>query len=61
MCFPFETLGFQTFAFMELISFNSIYEFLFFSSVSLKLSDDMQNFRLAEVLFKESFGSRKKT
>ena len=63
MCFPFETFRFQTFAFMELISFNSIYEFLFFFSVTLKLSDDIQIFHLAEVLFKESFGSlrRKKT
>ena len=40
--FPFETFGFQTFAFMELISFNSFYEFLFLSSVSLKLSDNIQ-------------------
>ena len=57
MCFPFESFGFQTFAFMELIFFNSIYEFLFFYFVSLKLSEDIQIFRLEEVLFKESFGS----
>ena len=40
--FPFETFSCQTFAFMELIPFNSFYEFLFFSSVSLKLSDNIQ-------------------
>ena len=55
-----KCLVFKTFAFMELISFNSIYEFfflLFFSSVSLKLSEAIQIFRLAEVLFKGNFGS----
>ena len=57
MCFSFETFGFQTFSFMELISFNSIYEFLFFSSINLKLLDDIQIFHLVEVVFKESFGS----
>ena len=57
MRFPFETFGFQTFSYMELISINSIYKFLFFSPVSLKLSQDIQIFCLVEVLFKESFGS----
>ena len=44
---------------MELISFNLIYEFLFFSFVNLKLLKDIQIFCLIEVLFKESFDSWK--
>ena len=61
--FPFETFGFQTFAYRKLISFDLIYEFLFLFFISLKLVEDILIFCLVEILFKESFGSlgRQKT
>ena len=49
--------GFSNVCFNESISFDSIYEFLFFSSITLKLSKDIQIFHLVEVPFKESFVS----